>query len=281
MAKKKKKTDGEKNYYSEKQDNHFSRNSILLKTAAFCLSVAGASYFLLTNESLTKKFENFDRSFYRSRNSVLQPFQEGSRGLVAFIPIMALNGAVFLAWRIPNPIIQRTLHTYFLNSPYSSVFANIGAAFSHQGGMHMLFNSFALFTFLQDKNDMTIPQIWLFYLGTGAMCSWASKTFFMLRGQNFQSLGASGALLGIIGLEAVNHPDQRLALIFLPFWSFTIKNGVLGMLMFDGAGLLKTMIQGAGFFSIDHAGHLGGLLAGLFFASNQPKKSLQRRIQNR
>lgn len=73
------------------------------------------------------------------------------------------------------------------------------------------------------------------------------------------SLGASAAILGLVSSTCILHPDQRISIIFLPFFSFTAQNALIGLVAFDTTGLIL------GWKLFDHAGHLGGTLFGIYF----------------
>lgn len=83
------------------------------------------------------------------------------------------------------------------------------------------------------------------------MLSTASSALIPLPG-----LGASGALYSCIVVEAMAHPDQQIALIFLPFVGIPIIYGVSGMITLDTVGVLR------GWRSFDHLCHLSGAAIG-------------------
>lgn len=55
-------------------------------------------------------------------------------------------------------------------------------------------------------------------------------------------------------------PDARLNIVFLPMWTFPAESAVIGLILFDLAGLLFR------FKMFDHAAHLGGALFGVAYA---------------
>ena len=67
----------------------------------------------------------------------------------------------------------------------------------------------------------------------------------------------SGAILGILASSCELHPDIKLMIIFLPFFTIPASVAIKGIILFDAAGmLLKWQI-------FDHAAHLGGALFGM------------------
>lgn len=79
------------------------------------------------------------------------------------------------------------------------------------------------------------------------------------------SSGASAAILGVIGSTCILNPDLRISILFLPFFSFTAQNALIGIIGLDLVGLLS------GWRLFDHAGHLGGTLFGLLYATHGHK----------
>nr|XP_044627110.1 presenilins-associated rhomboid-like protein, mitochondrial isoform X4 [Equus asinus] len=78
------------------------------------------------------------------------------------------------------------------------------------------------------------------------------------------SLGASGAIMTVLAAVCTKIPDGRLAIIFLPMFTFTAGNALKAIIAMDTAG----MILGWKFF--DHAAHLGGALFGIHSRSTPP-----------
>jgi len=77
------------------------------------------------------------------------------------------------------------------------------------------------------------------------------------------SVGASGAIMALVGIVGTTFPESRLSLAFVnqvvPH-SFSADTGVKALIAIDVLGLLF----GRRFF--DHAGHLGGMAFGIWYA---------------
>jgi rhomboid-like protein len=52
-------------------------------------------------------------------------------------------------------------------------------------------------------------------------------------------LGASGAIYATVVIAALYQPDARIAIIFLPFFSFPIGLGVTGLCLVDLIGVIR------------------------------------------
>jgi rhomboid-like protein len=55
-------------------------------------------------------------------------------------------------------------------------------------------------------------------------------------------------------------PDARLGIVFLPMFTFSAQSAVVGIVLFDLAGLIFR------FRLFDHAAHLGGAICGILYA---------------
>lgn len=175
--------------------------------------------------------------------------------------IAAINVAIWGLWRVPA--LSSTMQLYFLlKTPLSSgfnVFQMVGSVFSHQEPWHLAMNmlgfvSFGttLATFLGPANFLTM------YLVSGTVGSLFSVGLPILlkTGLHFASLGASGAVFGVLGCFSWFFPTAGVSLFFIP-----VPGGCwfafLASLVGNTAGL---------FFkwgNFDYAAHLGGSLIGL------------------
>lgn len=88
----------------------------------------------------------------------------------------------------------------------------------------------------------------------------------------------SGAILGMLGYTCMKIPEARLKIVFVPGFDFSAKSAVIGILVFDLAGLIfryvaqflifftyifSLQISPRRFRMFDHAAHLGGTLFGV------------------
>ncbi len=103
-------------------------------------------------------------------------------------------------------------------------------------------------------------QFLALYLNSGVISSLASMVYKVAQGKTSYSLGASGAICGVVGTFAAFYPDARMSLLFLPMYTFSAATAVKGLMSLDAAGLLL------GWRVFDHMAHLSGVLCGLGWA---------------
>uniref|UniRef100_A0A8C5K821 Presenilin-associated rhomboid-like protein, mitochondrial n=1 Tax=Jaculus jaculus TaxID=51337 RepID=A0A8C5K821_JACJA len=143
--------------------------------------------------------------------------------------IIATNVLVFCLWRVPS--LQRTMVRYFTSNPASSNACNSLSSIV----FHMYLNC--------------VISNFVSYVGKVAT------------GRYGPSLGASGAIMTVLAAVCTKIPEGRLAIIFLPMFTFTAGNALKAIIAMDTAG----MILGWKFF--DHAAHLGGALFGIWYVT--------------
>ncbi|KAK2495092.1 hypothetical protein MC885_008029 [Smutsia gigantea] len=147
--------------------------------------------------------------------------------------IIAANVFIFCLWRVPS--LQRTMIKYFTSNPASKVLCSpmLLSTFSHFSLFHMAANMYVLWSFSSSiVNILGQEQFMAVYL-------------------------SAGAIMTVLAAVCTKIPDGRLAIIFLPMFTFTAGNALKAIIAMDTAG----MILGWKFF--DHAAHLGGALFGI------------------
>jgi rhomboid-like protein len=73
-------------------------------------------------------------------------------------------------------------------------------------------------------------------------------------------LGASGAIMAILGYVCTQYPDTKLGIILLPIFTFSAGAAIKVIVGIDTAGVLL------GWKFFDHAAHLGGAACGIMWA---------------
>ncbi|KAI5805433.1 hypothetical protein DFH27DRAFT_609237 [Peziza echinospora] len=178
--------------------------------------------------------------------------------------LIAINAAVFLLWKVPIPLNWRLLNKYFISvAGLPTAFSMLGCTFSHQSLLHLTMNCFALYAFGSTLCDQIGRANFLaIYLGSGVVSSLASLTFHVLKHRfHVFSLGASGAVAGVIGAYAYFNPDRELMFFFIPALTMKAANVVGVMAGLEIWGLYR------GYKRVDHVAHLGGLAWGAVTAA--------------
>ena len=160
----------------------------------------------------------------------------------------------------------------------------ISSMFMHGGIAHILGNMMFLWIFGDNiENDLGHRNYLIFYLLCGVLAGLAHVFSTSILGHNqlIPSLGASGAISGVLGGYMIMHPGRKvhvwilLAVISVPafiavglWFVFQVING-MGALGGEEAG------------GVAYAAHIGGFIAGLLlvklFPRITPKDAKQRR----
>jgi len=184
-----------------------------------------------------------------------------SPGEKVFWPICGINAAVWLAWRIPS--WAPSMVNYFSCTPVGRKIClpMLLSTFSHYSFLHLCANMFVLHSFIPAAAQILgKEQLVAMYLTSGTVASLGSHLHKIFIRSTTPSLGASGAIMGILGLVCTRMPDIQLGIIFLPGVQFTADTALKCILAIDGAGVLL------GWRFMDHAAHLSGCLFGVAFS---------------
>lgn len=181
-----------------------------------------------------------------------------------------INFLVLCAWRLDK--FQPVMIKYFLSQTSNSkirLSPMILSCFSHSAPFHFAFNMVALYSFSGVATSLLGPeQLVGLFLSAGAVSSLASIANRLITSKAASSLGASGALLGVIAYVCVKSPDAKLLLFFVPILA---GNAIKAMMVLDFVGLI------AKWRYFDHAAHLGGSLFGVWYATYGEKLFYQHR----
>ncbi|ORX52388.1 rhomboid-domain-containing protein [Hesseltinella vesiculosa] len=190
---------------------------------------------------------------------------ESERTLAALVGI---NVLVFGAWQVPRwtPFMSR----WFLHHPGGShPITLVTSCFSHKEGLHLAFNMVGLWSFGGLMHDyLGREQFLAMYLSTGIGANMVSHTMSLaLRHSRplLPSLGASGALYGLLAGTAYLQPNASVSLIFLPMVPIKLGYALPAMMGFDLAGILLKWKM------FDHFAHLAGASIGLGYMAYGPQ----------
>ena len=211
-------------------------------------------------------------------------YDGGSRrgGFMSMVPkatknLIIINALVMLMTFINEPLMVRNFALYLPTSPFWKWWQPVTHMFMHGGFFHLFFNMYTLFIF-----GSVLERVWgpkkflLFYFVTGIGAAlahmvvqwWQYSSGIASLGEAsiavndvaqmlfIPTVGASGAIYGVLMGYAMLYPDSIMSLMFPPI-SMKAKWFVL---IFAGIELLLGIsATGTG---VAHFAHLGGLIFG-------------------
>jgi rhomboid-like protein len=136
--------------------------------------------------------------------------------------LISINLAVFAAWRIPQ--LQLFLLRYFTTGSSNNI-SMITSCFSHRQLLHLTLNMVALWSFGPWLHDVLgREQFVALYLSLGVGANVISRVVQLaLRRPSTGTLGASGALYGLVSGTAVLYPQAIVFVAFLPSLPIRIR----------------------------------------------------------
>ncbi len=173
-------------------------------------------------------------------------------------------------------VVPQQLSASFSGNPPAQFVPELATLFTsqflHGGWWHLISNMVFLWVFGNNIEDrMGHVRYLIFYLACGALA--ALSQWFVAMNSSIPSLGASGAIAGVLGAYALRFPRSSvLTLIFLGFFVTTVRIPALIIIGFFFvqnviAGLLSlqaTMTLETG--GVAYWAHIGGLVFGVILA---------------
>ena len=153
------------------------------------------------------------------------------------------------------------------HTPISVYITLLTSMFMHGGFAHILGNMLYLWIFGDNIEDfLGHTRFLIFYLTTGLVASLAHVFTTTLLGGNMlvPSLGASGAISGVLGGYLLLFPRKRVRVIMFQFLQDVPAFVAIGIWfvfqLINGLGMLGAGSQQGG---VAYAAHIGGFLAGV------------------
>ncbi len=169
----------------------------------------------------------------------------GDTGLILSIyETFGLVPSSFLAGAVWQPITSMFLHSPSFH-------------------FHLLINMIGIWSFgtFLEKNIGSVHYIWLYFVSglSGALLVVIGPFLFgSMEATVRPTVGASGALMGLLGSMAVFHPRSSLLVFFFP-----VKARTAAIALGIGSLLLAIFDSNS---AISHLGHLGGVLGGVLYS---------------
>ncbi len=173
------------------------------------------------------------------------------------IVLVILSGSL-LAFQ-QGSLADRVFHSYGLvpvDFWSGAVWQPFTSMFLHGNIIHIVFNMLALWSLgAPIEHKVGSSKFSVLYFVSGLMGALFVIVF--QRDLSHPTIGASGAVVGLLGALAVFFPRAQLLLFFFP-----VKARTAAIIFGVGSLLLALTGQAAG---LSHLGHLGGLIGGVLF----------------
>ena len=140
--------------------------------------------------------------------------------------LMSINIAVFACWKVP--VLQKYMARYFVHNPTSGrQLTLLTSCFSQRTVLHLAVNMVGLWSFGPVLHDILGREQFIalyLSLGIGAnVLSHQLQTFIRQVRPIMPSMGASGALYGLLAGTAYLYPNAVASIAFLPWIPFKIR----------------------------------------------------------
>ncbi|XP_071949977.1 presenilin-associated rhomboid-like protein, mitochondrial [Antedon mediterranea] len=258
----------------------------LFKPFAFACVVTGSSfagaaiwqYEGMRSKAISRALGQFNFFNTEKAGEFRQQIHQWFSGLLGtqkvVLGIVALNVGVFALWRLP--FMQMFMVKWFSANPAANAVCipMVLSTFSHYSLWHLAVNMYVLWTFSHSMERLFGKEQFLaMYMSAGVWSSFSSHLLKVLTSKYNPSLGASGAIMAVLGSTCFQYPDARLAIVFLPFFTFSAGTALKVLIGIESLGVVMRWA----FF--DHAAHLSGLLFGCYYAGDGYKRLWGNRIK--
>ena len=174
--------------------------------------------------------------------------------------LLIANIAVFLLQQVMGDAILQYFALWPLGSGLFGVWQIVTSAFLHGGVTHILFNMIALYMFggaIERTLGARNFTIYYFVCAIVASLLQLAVLWFFPPAEYGPTLGASGAIFGLLLAFGMMYPHEKVMLMFLPIpmpaWLFV-----------TGYAVVELTMGVTGFEpGVAHFAHLGGMLGGI------------------
>jgi len=239
-------------------DNTGRRTTPVVTYVLIAVNVAVYFLFQATDERFTYKFSTVPEEIVTGRDIETPPREIEHPATGQKIEVPGLE-------KTPIPVYLTLITSMFM----------------HGGIMHLLGNMLFLWIFGDNVEDDLGPVRYLiFYLVCGIIAS-LSHVFMNATGAHAQvpSLGASGAISGVLGGYLVLHPHRRVHVIMFRFLTTVPGYVAVGLwFVFQIISSLGALGEGSAVGGVAYAAHIGGFIAGLVlvkpFTAGRPRETM-------
>ncbi|WEN16552.1 rhomboid family intramembrane serine protease [Rhodanobacter sp. AS-Z3] len=174
--------------------------------------------------------------------------------------LLIANVAVFLLQQVMGQMLLVHFALWPLGSGLFEIWQVVTSAFMHGGYMHIAFNMLALYMFggtIERTFGARNFTIYYFVCAIAASLLQLAVLWFFPPAQYGPTLGASGAIFGLLLAFGMLYPQEKVFLIFLPIptpaWLFVTLYAAAELTM--GVTGIEP--------GVAHFAHLGGMLGGI------------------
>jgi membrane associated rhomboid family serine protease len=204
---------------------------------------------------------------YRHRSSLYGYFPLGIKWL------LISNTVVFLIWTLgPIGFQHDVLDTFALNKVLSIrlVWQLFTYLFLHGGVFHLVFNMLALWMFGSPlESDWGMRRFLRYYFICGVGAGLFDLALSLAVGGGRPTIGASGAIYGVLLAFGVCYPEQTVLMNFL----FPIKAKYM-VAIYAAIALYSSL--GSGNTGVSNIAHLGGMVVGfVYLKSRLPRTGIR------
>lgn len=185
------------------------------------------------------------------------------RGNLSYLFLAIIWVTFFLQWSVillfPNTVFEDLFVLSTSNPLY--VWTWVTSIFAHGSFSHVVINSIVLYFFGPLVERRVTPKAFVaLFMLSGIAAGLSQIAAAIILGESSGVVGASGAIMAIMGVLTVLNPNLRVYLFFIlpmPLWLLTIGFAIYSVFIAFGAGI------GAG--QVAHLAHLVGLVIGLVY----------------
>lgn len=236
----------------------------LVKPVLFTVGVAGGSVLLAEWYANNKNHRPWAEIRQEFRNTIrnipwigeLSPTQK-----VAYT-LIGLNSTIFILWQIGR--LKPKMVEYFTHSVLNRrASPMLLSCFSHSDLLHIAVNLYVLYSFLTPVQSVFgLERFLALYVGAGVFSSLVSHMNLLARRSPVGSLGASGAISGVLAAFCYIFPDVPLSFFGIPALSLPAQQALQVIVGIEFTILLFLSRR----LPIDCAAHLGGFAFGTAYA---------------
>jgi membrane associated rhomboid family serine protease len=200
--------------------------------------------------------------------------------------LMIINAGIFLFQHILDLFLAGAFeHIFGLNHVgllYEfKIWQLFTYMFLHGNFLHLFFNLLALWMFggeLEQRWGRKIFLQYYIFCGVGAGFFIAIMNFIVFTQYGYApiTIGASGAIYGILLAYGMTWPNREVLLYFL--FPIKIKYLVIAFGLMEFLGTISSATGAGG--TVSHIGHIGGLISGFIFILYKRKKSRKNNTNN-